>query len=157
MNAFRPMCECISGYKSSNTINGNILREILDVCRPCKSSIGCGRAPTMSPTLSPSKSSEPSGRPSISPKPTFMPTSSSAPSPRPTSGMPTYKPTLSSAPSFSPTSSPTKFFSVYDGDPCRFNIECRSTFCREEYCRQGQVSGHDCLPILYATSGFKTY
>jgi len=138
MNAFRPMCECMSGYKSSNIMNGNILIDILEVCRPCKSSIRCGRAPTMSPTLSPSKSTEPSGRPSVSAKPTLKPTSSSAPSPLPTSGIPTYKPTLSSEPSFFPTSSPTKFFSVYDGDYCMANIECRSSFCVAENCRQGQ-------------------
>ena len=142
MNAFRPMCECMSGYKSSNIMNGNILRKILEVCSPCKSSIGCGRAPTMSPTLSPSKSSEPSGLPSISSKPTLKPTSSFLPSSRPTSGISTYKPTLSSEPSFSPTSSPSKFFSVYDGDGCMSNIECKSTYCVAGSCRQEQVSDH---------------
>lgn len=139
MNVFRPMCECVSGFKSSNLLAGKILSSILDVCIPCRSSAGCGRAPTISPTYSPSKSSRPTVLPSISPVPTLQPTSSNAPSFRPTSAVPTVKPTISSAPSSLPTTSPTRFFSVYDGDYCKSSLECRSTLCVTENCRQLQV------------------
>ena len=138
-NIFRPICECMSGYKSNVLKNGTILRDVLEVCALCESSVECGRAPTMFPTMYPTKSKKPSNQPSTSPEPTFYPTISIAPSSQPTTGAPTYQPTTSSIPSSVPSSSPSNFFSVNDGHACRFSIECRSTMCIDQSCRQRVV------------------
>ena len=142
MNAFRPRCKCISGYKSNNPNGGTTLRRKIDVCIRCLSVIECGNAPTISPTVSPTLSSEPSLRPSRSSNPSDSPSYTSAPSPNPTTLQPTLTPTLSPEPSAPPTSSPTRINSVYDGDPCRFSIECKSRKCVEFVCIPENVSYH---------------
>ena len=142
MNAFRPRCKCISGYKSNNPNGGTILRRKIDVCIRCLSVIECGDAPTISPTVSPTLSSEPSLRPSRSSNPSDSPSYTSAPSANPTTLKPTLTPTSSPEPSPSPTSSPTRINSVFDGDPCRFSIECKSRICSESMCIPENVSYH---------------
>ena len=142
MNAFRPRCKCMSGYKSNNPEGGTILSRKIDVCIRCLSVIECGDAPTRSPTVSPTLSSEPSLRPSQSSNPSGSPSYTTAPSPNPTTLKPTLTPTLSPEPSAPPTSSPTTINSVYDGDPCRLSIECKSRKCAESVCIPVNVSYH---------------
>ena len=140
MNAFRPRCKCMSGYKSNNPNGGTILRRKIDVCIRCYSVIECGDAPTASPTVPPTLSSKPSFLPSQSSNPSNSPSYTSGPSPIPTTLKPTLTPTLSPKPSPLPTSSPTRINSVFDGDPCRSTIECKSRNCVESVCIPEKVS-----------------
>ena len=144
-NAFNLRCQCISGFKSSNVKAEDIksLLRNVDVCLPCSDASECGVAPSESPTSSPTMSMMPSLHPTISINPTIVPTVSAVPSIYPTTTEPTLEPTLSVKPSSPLTSSPTKFMSVFDGEYCEFDIECRSGGCNDHLCASEVSSRHD--------------
>jgi hypothetical protein len=120
-NAFEPACECNEGRKSSNEVGGKLLQNSRDACIPCEAPEGFGDCkrgpdgPTAAPTPIP-----------ITQNPTSITT---APSSRPT--FITDSP--SSAPSWSPAS-------LYDGDACVYNAECKVGVCENGRCK-AEVSG----------------
>jgi len=133
-NFFRPLCQCMSGFKSSSSSGEKILLREVDVCVSCSDSADCGTAPTESPTHRPTATSMPSASPSLSSVPTNVPTVSGAPSFQPVTKTPTSKPTVTMAPSLQPSSRPSSYLSVFDGDYCRFDIECGSGRCESNLC-----------------------
>jgi len=133
-NFFRPLCQCMSGFKSSSSSGETILLREVDVCVPCSDSADCGTAPTESPTHRPTATSMPSPSPSSSSIPTIAPTVSGAPSFQPVTKTPTSRPTVTMGPSLQPSSLPSSYLSVFDGDYCRFDIECGSGRCEDNTC-----------------------
>lgn len=109
-NAFNPICECGKDRKSSNEWGGKSLQTETDTCIPCEDPEGTGDCKQ----------------------------SADGPTATPTSAAPTASPTVdSAAPSFTPTfitASPSEApswapGSLYDGDFCRGNNECKSGSC----------------------------
>ena len=101
-------------------------------------------APSVTPTTNPSSSptSYPTSMPSVQPSdvPTRSPskTPSSQPSKEPStkpSSQPTVTPTAS--PSSEPSSAPSMYLYQFDGDKCRFDIECRIGRCISGFCASG--------------------
>lgn len=158
MNAFRPRCKCMSGYKSNNPNSDTILTSNIDICIRCTSVAECGEAPTFLPTIAPTLSTKPSSRPTQSSIPSERPTMTNTPTASPTTSAPTIKPTLSRVPSHPPTSSPTMIDSVFDGDPCKFDIECKSGLCVQFRCVPKKVSYNlDCgRNVILARLGTQT-
>lgn len=134
---FNPSCICGNGYKSTNISSEKNLIDIEDICVLCDAEEDCGVAPSASPSSAPTLSHKPSAKPTLSSKPTGRPTASMSPSGSPTTVKPTLKPTKSTSPTLIPSSTPSSFNSIFDGDPCRFDIECRTGHCDEGYCRKG--------------------
>ncbi len=134
------MCTCESGYRSNNVNSGAVISEMGDICIRCRSAIECGYVPTSSPTATPSISSKPTGQPSFSLVPSDKPSVSFLPTLQPTTAAPTNVPSMSQVPSMLPSSQPSKFFSSFDGDRCRFDIECRSLTCVTNSCKSKSVS-----------------
>jgi hypothetical protein len=125
---FRPQCQCNVGYKVSVPREGNVLTEPTDLCI-----VDTGSVQLLSPTAFPT-SRVPSASPSVSMHPSMVPTTSLYPSSNPTTAKPTMSPTKSSMPSDAPTAFPTRLKSVYDGNFCRSDRECRSGKCSNSMC-----------------------
>lgn len=125
---FRPQCQCNVGYTVSVPRKGNILIDPTDRCI-----VDSGSVLLLSPTAFPT-SRVPTLSPSRSVHPTTEPTISLRPSSNPTTAEPTMFPTKSSMPSDAPSAFPTRFKSVYDGQFCRSDKECRSGKCIESVC-----------------------
>lgn len=123
-NAFDPRCECGENFKSTNMAQGKILRENIDVCVKCEDEEGVGDCvrgadgPTAAPTLPPSTSS-----------PTDVTFSPSA------------APSINKDPSASPSNIPSVTLgSLFDGQPCHYDGECKTETCESDVCKPGVLS-----------------
>lgn len=117
-NYFIPVCRCLPGYKTND--GGRILINPKDVCLPCSnpSAMECNDQDIVQPGT----------------QPTSSPTKSAAPSSL--SGSPSALPSVDENPSSSPSMSPSfSEESRYDGDSCRFDIECFIQSCVNTKCK----------------------
>ncbi len=133
-NAFAPLCECFSGFKSSNPSGRKVLLRETDACLRCSSDDGCGFAPTVSPSVRPSMTSLPSASPTESKTPSMTPSISLEPSGTPSTLEPSPLPSTTHAPSLQPSVGPSSLDVFFDGDSCRFSGECKSGICLARSC-----------------------
>ena len=129
-NIFDPTCECGKDKKSSNAdYGGKALRNSRDVCVSCESLEGFGDCkrgpdgPTAAPTTAP-----------LTARPTVI-------TPAPSSNPTVITESPSSAPSWSPAS-------LYDGDACGFDAECKTGVCENGRCK-AEVGTHSSTHMYF--------
>lgn len=135
-NAFkRPVCKCSSGFQSSNRKSYDSLLHETDVCVPCDTFYErCGEVPSSPPTNLPTVTSLPTLNPTVSGEPTNFPTETTIPTSQPSTHPPTFELTISNKPSLQPTPGPSSYASIFDGQHCKFDIECISSTCKNSTC-----------------------
>lgn len=142
---FSARCECFSGFQSSNPIGGSVLRTSTDRCELCID-INCGARETQSPTMEPTKSHTPTHSPSVSSRPTFDQRILE----------PSYSPSITTKPSANPSREPVGVESLFDGESCREDQECRVRICSLENVCGGMVSHIQTVLLSLGQTDFLT-